>query len=126
MQSRRISRVPALRKSVFAILVLVLGHLASWAHEGATRHVLCAQHGEMIDAPKLARAEATGSWLISVDGDSDDAHCTLAAGIHSTVEHTSHDFVVTTVAIDFAIAPLTSFETHVDLLTAPKTSPPVC
>jgi len=126
MQSRRICIVPALRRSVLAILVLVLGHLASWAHEGATRHVRCAQHGELVDAPRLARAEATGSWLIAVEGDGDDEHCSLAAGIHSTIATTTHDLVVATLASETAIAPLRSVETHVDFRIAPKTSPPVC
>lgn len=128
MQSRRICITTSLRRSVLALLVLVLGHLASWAHEGATRHVLCAQHGEMVDAPQLSRAVATGAWLIAVDGDDGgDEHCALADGMRHDVA-TTHAFVAQTaivVTAQLAVTPR-SFESHIDVLTAPKTSPPVC
>jgi hypothetical protein len=129
MQSGRICiTVPALRRSVFAILVLVLGHLASWAHEGATRHVLCALHGEMVDAPQLARAVATGSWLVAVDaGGGGDEHCALEGGMrHDASPAFAHRATHVAIVTDVAIAAPMSRDSHLDFRIAPKTSPPVC
>ena len=70
-----------LRSAALALAVLVLGQVSAWAHDGAVRHVLCARHGELVDAPQLARAIATGSWLVAVDGSPSDDHCAIANGI---------------------------------------------
>jgi hypothetical protein len=90
----------------------------------AVRHVRCATHGELVDAPQMARSVHAGSWLVAVDSDGGDDHCALADGVrhdasvptatapaaaaHAAVRVTTPPIVTRVVAIDFRLAPKTS------------------
>ncbi len=121
-----------LRSAALAILTLValvLGHVSAWAHDGAVRHVRCARHGELVDAPELVRAIAEGSWLVGVRGESGDEHCSIANGIRQdaarpTIAIALHATVASApIAIPHVTARLAA---AIDFRIAPKTSPPAC
>lgn len=130
MQSGRIcARLPELRHraATLALLVLVLGHVSAWAHDGAVRHVVCARHGELVDAPRLARAIANGSWLVGVDGNATDDHCALANGIRHDATSVRAPTLLATALPAIAhptatVAPRRA--APLDFRIAPKTSPP--
>jgi len=130
MQSGRIcARLPGLRlrAATLALLVLVLGHVSAWAHDGAVRHVVCARHGELVDAPQLARAIATGSWLVAVDGSPSDDHCAIANGIRHDATSVRGPAVLATALPAIAVhrvAPASRHAAPIDFRIAPKTSPP--
>lgn len=130
MQPRRICgnlRRLRLRSASLALLVLVLGHVSAWAHDGAVRHVVCAQHGELVDAPELARAVATGAWLVGVDGQTSDDHCALANGIRQDATSARAPAPLSTALPALAVpvvAPTPRRAPALDFRLAPKTSPP--
>jgi hypothetical protein len=115
--------------SLAALVALVLGHVSAWAHDGTVRHVRCARHGELVDAPELVRAVAGGSWFVGVEGKGGDEHCAIANGIRQDAARSS-----TTAAIQVAITttpmPLATAaprrDRTIDFRIAPKTSPPGC
>ena len=116
-----------LKAATLALLVLVLGHVSAWAHDGAVRHVVCARHGELVDAPQLARAIATGSWLVGVDGNTADDHCALANGIRHDATSVRSPAVLASALPTTAVhivAPASRHATPIDFRIAPKTSPP--
>src|SRR5436189_2011266 len=79
------SRRPALA-AAFAAVLLVVGQLAALAHEASTRHVICPEHGEAIEAVHLAGADdgCPESHWIAVDGDASGEHadCEIARTLH--------------------------------------------
>ena len=113
--------------AIVTVLGIVLGHVSAWAHDGAVRHIVCAQHGELVDAPELARAVGTGSWLVGVSGQSSDEHCAIANGIRHDVASAAAQRSLP-VALP-AIASITARveprrASSLDFRIAPKTSPP--
>ena len=116
-----------LRSAALALAVLVLGQVSAWAHDGAVRHVLCARHGELVDAPQLARAVALGSWLVGVDGSASDEHCAIANGLRHDAAAVrppaTLPIALPTIAVrSAALAPRRA--AALDYRLAPKTSPP--
>ena len=113
--------------ALLTLLGLVLGHVSAWAHDGAVRHVLCARHGELVDAPELARAVASGAWLVGVSGNSSDEHCAIANGIRqdaaSIASHAVLPLALPAIEIDLAIV-TPRLAAALDFRIAPKTSPP--
>src|SRR5882757_8799755 len=135
MQPSRIcARVSGLRLrsaslALVTLIGLVLGHVSAWAHDGAVRHVRCATHGELVDAPELDRAIASGSWLVGVEGQTGDDHCSLANGIrHSATRATTPPALHAAPPVHaIAIAIVTPrLAAAIDFRIAPKTSPPGC
>ena len=113
--------------AVVTLLGLVLGHVSAWAHDGAVRHVVCAQHGELVDAPELTRAVATGSWLVGVSGDAHDDHCAIANGIRQELAAAAtHAYLpLALLSVPPTRAPrLSQHARALDFRLAPKTSPP--
>src|ERR1043165_8677808 len=79
------TRRPALT-AAFAAVLLVVGQLAALAHEASTRHVICAEHGEELEAVHLAGADdgCSQSHWIGVDGDASGEHadCEISRTLH--------------------------------------------
>ena len=124
-------RRPALA-AAFAAVLLVVGQLAALAHEAATRHVICPEHGEALEAVKLAGADdgcAQQHW-IAVDGDTGGEHadCEISRALHQAGVAPSRaaltTFTLAQAEIAVAIAPRAPPVTAALYLIAPKTSPP--
>ena len=116
-----------LRAATLALVVLVLGHVSAWVHDGAVRHVVCARHGELVDAPRLDRTVATGSWLVGVDGSPGDDHCAIANGIRHDAASVRAPAALNTALPTIARVSATAAPrraTPIDFRIAPKTSPP--
>lgn len=117
--------------AAFAVLLLVVGRLAGFAHEAGTRHVTCAEHGEQIETVSLAGPvdDCGDSHLIGVEG-AGGGHedCEIAHALHQsahTANHVSFAQLCLLVATQ-ADAPPTTPRLALDLYRiAPKTSPPV-
>ncbi|CAN5915714.1 hypothetical protein BH11MYX3_BH11MYX3_08880 [soil metagenome] len=125
----RRSRVAA----AIAALALVMAGLLGVAHEATTRHVRCAEHGELIHSATVTGvrlvASDTGSLVDSLPTTEthDHEHCLLAAASRAlTLE--SRPLVLTqipVVASALAVAPAADARPGYALYrTAPKTSPP--
>lgn len=118
--------------AAFAAVMLVLGQLAALAHEAATRHIVCPEHGESLEAVKLAGSDdgcAQSHW-IAVDGDASGEHadCEISRALHQASAAPARVALVTfTLAqaeVAAAIAPRGPPVTAALYLIAPKTSPP--
>jgi hypothetical protein len=110
------------------IAAFAAGHTAALVHGLGTRHVRCAEHGELIDVPWATSADADARVTASADGGSRDAdHCLFGdhARVASPASHVRID-VVDLVRVDLAerAGPSRVVATSV-LRFAPKTSPPV-
>ena len=98
------------------------------AHEARARHMRCAQHGELIDAPELAPHTAPGSRLVAVEAGSADAHCAIAgAQRHDRSDAVTPPLLApTAVALVAPVAPAPHVRAVALLYRlAPKTSPPL-
>jgi hypothetical protein len=111
-----------------AVLVLVLAQLGAMVHHAAVRHVRCAEHGELVEAPVLAEHSGADSQLVAVeDGDADgDEHCAIANGQRGDARlSVPHVELAIEPAIATSIVATTTNHAGVPLYrTAPKTSPP--
>ena len=115
---------------MIALVVLVLGQLAAWVHDGAVRHVRCASHGELVDAPELAVTSGLGEgvWLVGVERSSnDDEHCAAANGLRQDLARRA-PAIATQLAPPVAIV-VSAPAAHRPAVAAtyrlaPKTSPP--
>lgn len=114
----------------FAVLLLVVGRLAGFAHEAGTRHVTCAQHGEQLEAVTLADpvGPSVDSHLVAVGGPSGlHEECEVSAALHQVAHTSEHAW---TIGVAVAVAPHVRPPTSVVPLArdlyriAPKTSPP--
>lgn len=123
-------RRPAL-PAALAALVLVIGQLVAFAHQAATRHVECAEHGEQLEAAELVEAlhACADDHLVGVDGNGGEHHddCLVLRAMHQS-----------SAVPDTWIAPIvgaaetepTDLAPHVITVAralyrvAPKTSPP--
>jgi hypothetical protein len=114
-----------------AVALFVVGQLVALSHEAATRHVTCAEHGEQLEAAKLAgQDDGCGqSHLIAVDGDTGGHEDCDVARLLRTSTRTS-----ATIHIAFATTSVATIQTFASverpaaldvILIAPKTSPPV-
>jgi len=124
-------RRPALA-AAFAAVLLVIGQLAAMAHEAETRHVICPEHGEALEAVKLAGADdgcAQSHW-IAVDGDAGGEHadCEISRALHQAGDTPSPfataRLVVAQTDAPVAIAPRAPPAVTALYRIAPKTSPP--
>lgn len=125
------TRRPALA-AAFAAVLLVVGQLAALAHEAETRHVICPEHGEALEAVHLAGADdgcAQSHW-IAVDGDRGGEHadCEISRTLHqaSAAPARAAQALLVLAAIESTpgAAPRAPPVTSALYLIAPKTSPP--
>ncbi len=125
------TRRPALA-AAFAAVLLVIGQLIGLAHEAQTRHVICPEHGEALEAVHLANADdgCAHEHFVAVDGDASGEHadCEISRALHQASAAPA-PFATTTVLlaqvdIATAIAPRAPPVTAALYLIAPKTSPP--
>ncbi len=116
------------RIAAVAVVALVLAQLQTLTHRAAVRHVLCSEHGELVEAPELAAHsldDKTRFVAVALGVDDDDDHCALANGLrpyHTSDSATHAVAVVEHVAVTQpALAGVTC---SLDYRIAPKTSPP--
>ena len=116
--------------AAFAVALLVVGQLAAFAHESATRHVVCAEHGEQVEAANLVGTHLCGHehW-VGVEGDQGREHfdCAILHLLHQSA--TPSTAAATVAPILVATDHVTPLATTVAIIgalyrTAPKTSPP--
>lgn len=126
----RVARRPRYAAAA-AVALLVVGQLAAFAHEAASRHVTCAEHGEQLEAVELAgHDDGCGqSHFIAVDGENGGHQDCDIARLLRTSTRASATVHVQLAAISVAtIHTFASIEQPAALdliLIAPKTSPPV-
>jgi hypothetical protein len=111
-----------------AVMMLVLAQLGSLLHHATVRHVRC-EHGELVEAPALAKHAAGDSQLVGVEaGDASgaDEHCAIANGQRADarpaiacIEH-----VLAPTGATPVVAAVTFHASVPIFRTAPKTSPP--
>ena len=123
------------RRGLAAIVaaVCVLAQFATLAHRAAVHHVVCAEHGELVEAPAPvtttgAIGSEVGLFATEPGSDAGDDHCVVACGLRA---HTASAYPPAPVALQPAVlaaAELTPRD-HVPSFaryrTAPKTSPPL-
>ena len=123
----RASRVQA----ALSALVFVVASWIGMVHEATTRHVQCAEHGELVDAPSAApRREHTAAvrnaGLPAAHG---HEHCSLMSATRaSRIASRPPALHSALIAISDVAAVLPSGGTaraNALYRTAPKTSPPV-
>ena len=118
--------------AAFAVVVLVVGQLAALHHEAVQRHITCADHGELIDAPTPTSATAVDNcghshWVGIEGGSAEHKDCAISRAFHQS---SSADHGSPTVAITATVATIDVVITHDVVVTselyliAPKTSPP--
>ena len=116
--------------AAFAVALIVIGQLAGFAHEAGTRHVTCDEHGEELEAAKLAGElhACEQDHLIGVDAEG-GAHedCAIARALHQSTQTPHITVAVAPVSlVTVTVEPVAA--THVRAtalyLIAPKTSPP--
>jgi hypothetical protein len=68
--------------AAFAVALLVVGQLLALAHNAATRHVECEEHGEIFEAAQLSEAlhDCDQDHLVGVENDAGGDHddCSIA------------------------------------------------
>jgi hypothetical protein len=68
--------------AAFAVALLVVGQLLALAHNAATRHVECDEHGEVLEAAQLSVAlhDCDQDHLVGVENDAGGDHddCSIA------------------------------------------------
>lgn len=115
-------------------LAAMLAQVGSYAHLAATRHVTCAEHGELVDAghlaaPTGAAVDRAESRYIAVERDATHGHEHCAVAPHRRAR-AIHEVVRSAVA---AVAPARIGRSAVDVAPpraidlirlAPKGSPP--
>jgi len=123
-------RGPRALAAACAALVLVVAQLAALTHAASVRHVVCAQHGEQIDAPTRIGAgdDCAGSDVHAIEGGAGEHEdCVIARLLGSSIDRAQHAPMVAIAAVAREVpgsAPA-AIEPAVDLvLIAPKTSPP--
>ena len=114
-----------------ALFLALLGQVTSLVHLGVVRHVVCADHGELVDVVGPAHKDASLPGLHTHDAiDDDDDHCVVAfRGVvvpNVSVSVVAVDPVVVD-ALDVASVggAAVSFSSLTVLDRAPKTSPPL-
>lgn len=117
--------------AAFALLVLVVGQLAALAHEADTRHVICADHGEELEAVTLAGADdgCENAHWVGVEGpEGEHAECSILHALHFSgiAPHVAGLVVVSTVLPAVRpVPPPQIIYARSRYRIAPKTSPPL-
>ncbi len=116
--------------AAFAVVTLVVTQVGVLTHRAAVRHVRCAEHGELVDAPELdIKKIDNDSRLVGVvtHFDGGDSHCVLANHLRpNTVESCGFDAVANLPELPPVVPVLApSHATIASYRIAPKTSPPV-
>ena len=118
--------------AAFAVVLLVVGQLAALAHEAQTRHVICPEHGEALEAVQLAGADdgcAQSHW-IAVDGDrgAEHADCEISRALHQASAAPARVLHVLLGLAQIEATPVAAPRAPTVVsalyLIAPKTSPP--
>jgi hypothetical protein len=117
--------------AAFAVVLLVAGQLSALAHNAATPHVECDEHGEILEAAQLSEAphDCDQDHLIGVEGKTGGEHddCSLARLLQqSAAAPDTSPVPVLAPALEAGRAPhATEVATAKELYRiAPKTSPP--
>jgi hypothetical protein len=115
----------------FAVTLFVVGQLAAFSHEAATRHVTCAAHGEQLEVGDIGGAPDDGcgqSHFRSVDGTpGEHQDCPISRLLRTrtqTSDAPNLDVFITHVAMVEPPALIASTHSIDVILIAPKTSPP--
>jgi hypothetical protein len=117
--------------AAIAVVLLVVGQLASLAHQAGTRHVTCGEHGEELEAATLVEPlhACDQDHFVGVEGESGRDHedCAIARALQQTTQ--TSRCVVAPELIPIVITHAAVHHRHVTLATAvyliaPKTSPP--
>lgn len=125
------ARRPAL-PALCAVLVLVIGQLIAFAHQAATRHIECAEHGEELETPSLAEAlhACNDQHLVGLDADSGGEHhddCLVLRAMHESTA-LGDGWLPPAVALvettPVTLTPRAVALAHALYRLAPKTSPP--
>lgn len=116
--------------SAFAVVALVVGQWIAFAHEASTRHVICAKHGEQLEAAILVGADhqCQHKHWVAVEGDGGGhTECAVSHARHQTATHSTHALAPALVVEVYGATPVVaSLHTFAALYRlAPKTSPPV-
>jgi len=127
-----VTRRPAARAALAVVLVIV-GQLLALTHEADAKHVTCAAHGELLDAPDVHIGQDDGcgqSHFLAVDGDGVAHHedCVIGRLLRTSTRASDFALVLTaaTSIADVHHVALLVVASAVDvILIAPKTSPPV-
>lgn len=120
--------------AMFAVVLLVVGQLAAFAHQAWERHVTCTEHGEELEAVELVDVPGgceacEHDHVIGVDGDDGGDHDDCAA-LRALREHGARATtwvppLVVSIATELAPAlPRQTPAARTLYLIAPKTSPP--
>lgn len=117
--------------AALAVVLLVGGQLAALAHNASTRHVECAEHGEVLEAARLADElhACDQDHLIGVEGgqgaDHDDCSIARALQQSAALPHVAAaPQLVPALAPPDAVIPVEVAIASELYLIAPKTSPP--
>jgi hypothetical protein len=74
--------------AAFAVALFVVGQIAALTHEASTRHVICPEHGEPLEAATLAGAadHCGASHWTAVGSHSGGAHdeCVIVGALHQS------------------------------------------
>jgi hypothetical protein len=116
--------------AAIAVVLLVVGQLASLAHQAGTRHVECGEHGEQLEAATLVDQlhACEQDHLVGVEGaDGDHEDCAIARALHQTTQ--TSRFIAAPQLVPTVIDHDAVHHRDVVLPTAvyriaPKTSPP--
>jgi hypothetical protein len=117
--------------AALAVVLLVVGQLASLAHQAGTRHVTCTEHGEELEAATLVDElhACDHDHLVGVEdpGRGDHEDCAIARALHQSTR-TSRFIALPQPVPSLAAAPHVARAVIVTdtalYLIAPKTSPP--
>jgi hypothetical protein len=117
--------------ALLALVVLVAGQLAALAHAAATRHVVCAQHGEQLDAATLVEQlhACEQDHVVGVEGNHAGSHedCAIARSLHQSAQasHAPRALAIVRHVSDHHASGELAVPIATSLyLLAPKTSPP--
>jgi hypothetical protein len=118
--------------AAFAVALFVVGQIAASAHEASTRHVVCPEHGEQLEAVTLAgtpdRCEHSHWTGIESHGGGAHDECVIVSALHqsSVAPRASQPLsIVTRLSVDATTSPALVVLTFERYRIAPKTSPPV-
>ena len=116
--------------AAFAVVVFAVGQVLALAHDAATRHVVCAEHGEQIELGEAGgtAVDCDHSHLSSSDAKSGEHRDCDIERLLQTSTQTSHApsaHVLTAVVATVEPPAPIAIAVLADIISlAPKTSPP--
>lgn len=120
--------------AMFAVVLLVVGQLAAFAHQAWERHVTCTEHGEELEAVELVEAPGgcgacEHDHVIGVDGDDGGDHdeCAAMRALRQHGASTASWVPPLVVSVPTGLAsalPRETLTARTLYRIAPKTSPP--